>query len=64
MKILRRAATVFALALTILAAGSLLAFHLLPYSPETVAKWATSPVLLDRTGEVFAVFLSEESEWS
>lgn len=36
----------------------------LPWNPEDILNWPTSPVLLDREGEVFSVFLSSDSEWS
>ena len=64
MKVLRRLlVTVFAI-LALAAAGGLLSVALLPYSADNIYRWPTSPVLLDRKGGVFAVFLSEDSEWS
>ena len=61
---LRRAlcATLFALLLA--AGGGLLWKASLPFPIQEVLEWPTSPVLLDRRGEVFSVFLSPESEWS
>ena len=42
----------------ILAGGAFLFLASLPYSENTITSWPTSPVLLDRKGGVFAVFLS------
>ena len=55
-------ATLFALLLA--AGGGLLWKASLPLPIDEVLEWPTSPVLLDRRGEVFSVFLSPESEWS
>lgn len=64
MKILRRLlVTVFAI-LALAAAGGLFSVAFLPYSADNISRWPTSPVLLDRKGGVFAVFLSADSEWS
>ena len=47
-----------------LAAGGLFLWSLsLPAPLEKMTDWASSPVLLDRQGEIFSVFLSEDSEW-
>jgi penicillin-binding protein 1C len=48
----------------VLAGGAFLFLASLPYSEDTITRWPTSPVLLDRKGGVFAVFLSGDSEWS
>jgi len=48
----------------LLAGGAFLFLASLPYSEDTITRWPTSPVLLDRKGGVFAVFLSGDSEWS
>ena len=63
MKILRRLLTAAVAAAVLSAAGVFIFSAFLPYSPETIDHWPTSPVLLDRKGGVFAVFLSENSEW-
>ena len=49
-----------------IAAGGalLLLFIHLPFSPEEIETWDSSPVLLDRRGEPFFAALSESSEWS
>ena len=49
---------------TLLAAGALIFLVHLPWNAEVISKWPTSPVLLDRRGEVFSIFLSADSEWS
>jgi penicillin-binding protein 1C len=64
MKTLRRLFLIAAAAAALLAAGAYLFIELLPYSADRLSAWPTSPVLLDRKGGVFAVFLSEDSEWS
>ncbi|HRX26119.1 MAG TPA: penicillin-binding protein 1C [Aminivibrio sp.] len=48
----------------LLAGGAFLFLASLPYPENAITGWPTSPVLLDRKGGVFAVFLSENSEWS
>ena len=49
-----------------IAAGGalLLLFIHLPFSPEDIETWDSSPVLMDRRGEPFFAALSESSEWS
>ena len=43
--------------------GFLFTAHI-PFSAKQLEEWKTSPCLTDRAGEVFSVFLSEDSEWS
>lgn len=49
-----------------IAAGGalLLLFIYLPFSPEEIETWDSSPVLLDNRGEPFFAALSKSSEWS
>ncbi len=61
---LRRVLRVSIFALFLAAGGGLLWKASLPLPLDKVLEWPTSPVLLDRRGEVFSVFLSPESEWS
>ena len=61
---LRRALTACSLALLLAAGGGILRTASLPLDIEDVLEWPTSPVLMDRTGEVLSVFLSQDSEWS
>ena len=61
---LRRVLCATLFALLFAAGGGLLWKASLPLPIDEVLEWPTSPVLLDRRGEVFSVFLSPESEWS
>ena len=46
------------------AGGGFLFTANIPFSAKQLEEWKTSPCLTDRAGEVFSVFLSEDSEWS
>ncbi len=61
---LLRLAFSLCLALALAAGGGFLLHRSLPFSEENLTTWTTSPVLLDREGKVFSVFLSGDSEWS
>lgn len=61
---LRRSLLAILVATAMAAGGGLLWLSSVDLPMDEIIEWSTSPVLTDRTGEVFSVFLSSSSEWS